>query len=250
MEWRGEERKGKSSSEAKAAKSAKYLQSVPYWAASVRRGQYQRDHQDQSSVYRVGRRLDGKECKAHQGGKERKSPPARQRRPSWPKNLQSVPYRAASARRVKKGQQDHQEPSSVYRVRRWLDGEECKAHQGGEERKSPPARRRLPSQPKLAECTVSGGLCEESKERKVNATIKIHQVCTVSGGGWMERSAKPIKAAKKGKALQQGKDGQVGQNLQSVPYRAASARRVKIGHRDHQDPSSVYRVRRRLDGEV
>jgi hypothetical protein len=62
-------------------------------------------------------------------------------------------------------------------------------------------------------------------EDKVNATIKINPVCTESCCGWMERSAKPIKAAKKRKALQQGEDGQVGQNLQSVPYRAAFVRR-------------------------
>jgi hypothetical protein len=39
--------------------------------------------------------------------------------------------------------------------------------------------------------------CEERKERKDNATIKNNPVWTVSGGGWMERSAKPIRAAKK-----------------------------------------------------
>jgi hypothetical protein len=36
-----------------------------------------------------------------------------------------------------------------------------------------------------------------AKKVKVNATIKNDQVLTVSGGGWMERRVKPIKAAKK-----------------------------------------------------
>jgi hypothetical protein len=37
--WRGEERKGKSSSGAKTAKSAKYMHHAQYWTATVRRGQ-------------------------------------------------------------------------------------------------------------------------------------------------------------------------------------------------------------------
>jgi hypothetical protein len=49
---------------------------------------------------------------------------------------------------------------------------------------------------KLAECTASGGLCEESKDSKVNATIKSHQLCTVSDGGRMERREKPSSEAK------------------------------------------------------
>jgi hypothetical protein len=94
--WRGEERKGKPSSKAKTAKSAKYyLQRATYWTAAVRRGKKgQRYRQEQFSGNRVGRRLDG-------------------------------------------------------------------------------------------------------EERKVNATVNNSPVGTVSGGGWMERSAKPIKAAKK-----------------------------------------------------
>jgi hypothetical protein len=61
------------------------------------------------------------------------------------------------------------------------------------EGKSPAARRRQPIRPKTCRCTTSGGLCKESKESKVNVTIKTHQVCTVSDGSRMERrSAKPI----------------------------------------------------------
>jgi hypothetical protein len=47
---------------------------------------------------------------------------------------------------------------------------------------------------RLAARTVLDGRCEERKVRKVNATVKNNPVCTVSVCGWMERSAKPIKA--------------------------------------------------------
>jgi hypothetical protein len=90
-----------------------------YWTATVRRGQGQRNHQDQSRVYQVMLRLDGEECKAHQ---EKKSPPARRRRPSRPK-LAECTVSGSLCEEVKKGQRDHQEPSSVYRVRRRLYGE-------------------------------------------------------------------------------------------------------------------------------
>jgi hypothetical protein len=142
-------------------------------------------------------------------------------------SLQSVPYRAASVRRVKKGQRNHQEPSSVYRVRRQLDGKPIKA---AKKRKSPLARQRRPSQPRLAEFTVSSGLCEESKERSTLPSRTIKCVPFQAAAGW------------RGIAHQGGKD------LQSVPYRTASVRRVKKGQRDQQVQSSGERVRRRLDG--
>jgi hypothetical protein len=91
-----------------------------------------------------------------------------------------------------KGQRDHQEQSGVYRVSRRLEGEECKANQGGKERANPLARRRL------AECTASVGLCKECNERSTR-TDKNNPVGTLSGGGWMERQIEPIKAAKKWK---------------------------------------------------
>jgi hypothetical protein len=237
--WRGEERKGKSSSKAKkTVKLAKNLQRAPYWRAAVRRkqGLGQRNHQDQTSVYRVGRRLDGEECKALQQGEEKlaectvlgglceeskerstrpsrtikcvlcpaaagwrgvqspsrrqrkESPPARQRRPSQPKNLQSVPYRAASSRRVKKERSTRpSRPIKCVPCHAAAGWRRVQSPSRRQRKESPQARRRRTSWPKLAECTVLGGLCKESKERKVTGTIKIHQVCTVSGGGWMER---------------------------------------------------------------
>jgi hypothetical protein len=107
-------------------------------------------------------------------------------------------------------------------------------HQGGkdEEKKNPLARQRRTSRPRLAECTVSDGLCEESKEKSMRPSRSIKCVPCQAAAGW------------RGVAHKGGKD------LQSVPYWTASVRRVNKGQRDQQVQSSGDRVRRRLDGEV
>jgi hypothetical protein len=115
------ERKGKE----RSTRPSRTYQCEPCQAAAVRRGEKRKgqcDRKELNSGNRVGRRLCGEERKALQLGED--------------------------------GQvgQVHQEPPSVYHVRRRLDGEERKG--------------------------------------KVNATVKNPPVCTVSGGGWMERKEK------------------------------------------------------------
>jgi hypothetical protein len=95
-----EERKGKSSSKAKTAKLAKKLADCTASGGLCKECKGQRDQLEQPSGDRVRRRLDGEENKVHQGGKEMASPLVRQRQ-GQPKNLQSAPHWAASARSVK-----------------------------------------------------------------------------------------------------------------------------------------------------
>jgi hypothetical protein len=99
--------------------------------------------------------------------------------PNWKESPTLTARTVLDGRCEEKGQRDHQEQHSVNRVRRQLcgGGEERKVRSSGEAKTAKLSKR-------LAECTASGGLWKECKERSTRLSRTIWYVPCQAGAGW------------------------------------------------------------------